>query len=867
VKLGGHDTSVGQKLAVGFGVVIALVAALAGFAVVASLEVRALQARQRQVVAPRAEAAAALEAAVLETAVVARNYALRRRAQDLAAFERASAAADARLADLRRLPKEPEGQALADAIAPAFDEYRQRLQIFVRQAGEPGGADVRLAEQSVAAQREVMLASVRAFSAAQAAQMVTSSLAMTAATTRLVTSVAVIALLIVAVAAVAAMVVARSVRGPARRLVGAANAMAAGDYAPALLLEDPAPFDLRPEGDARFRDELREAARVFGRMAGILRDREGRLAAQGRLSTVLAMNLSPVEIATDALREMTAYAGAEVGAIYVADGEGGNLRPLAAFAAGRPLEVVRPGEGVPGQALADRRTIVVRDIPEDTPYAIDVGLEALRPRCVAAIPLYVGKRGLGALVVAGLHDLRPEAVEFLEEAASALAVSLDNALAHVRIEVLAVTLQEQNERLQAQNEELQAQSEELQAQAEELTSQGEQLQAQTEELQAQTEELQAQSDELRRHRDALEQRNDELGQAEVRKDRFLAMLGHELRNPLLAICAAADVLNAPAAAETSPAREVIARQSRQLARLLDDLLDTTRVSSGKLALARRPLELGEAVALAMRTLADPVTRGGHDVRVDTRPVWIDADPARVEQIVTNLLGNALKYTPAGGRIAVAVDRDGDDAVLCVADTGAGIRPEFLPHVFEAFSQEGPNGARGLGLGLTLVKQLVELHGGTVEAASPGRGRGTVVTVRIPACEPPAVPPSGPTGARATSVRRTVVLVDDNDDGRSMLRTALELQGHGVHEACDGPEGVAVALAVRPDIAFVDIDLPGFDGYEVARRLRREAGPVRLVALSGYGRPEDRQRAAAAGFDEHLVKPVDLERVAAILRGL
>jgi CheY-like chemotaxis protein/anti-sigma regulatory factor (Ser/Thr protein kinase) len=248
------------------------------------------------------------------------------------------------------------------------------------------------------------------------------------------------------------------------------------------------------------------------------------------------------------------------------------------------------------------------------------------------------------------------------------------------------------------------------------------------------------------------------------------------------------------------------------------------------------------------------------------PVWIDADQARIEQIVTNLLGNALKYTPAGGAVVVSLAQEGDAAVLRVADTGVGIRPEFLPKVFDPFAQDGPDRSGGLGLGLTLVKQLVELHDGTVDVTSPGRGQGTTIEVRLPACRAPA--PVSTTGVSGTPAlpRRSILIVEDNADARMMLVLALGRDGHVIHEAWDGPSGVEAAAIHRPDIALVDLDLPGFDGCEVARRIRLtgEETPL-LIATSGYGRAEDRRRALEAGFDEHLVKPIDFDRLTLLLR--
>jgi len=353
------------------------------------------------------------------------------------------------------------------------------------------------------------------------------------------------------------------------------------------------------------------------------------------------------------------------------------------------------------------------------------------------------------------------------------------------------------------------------------------------------------------------------------KDEFLAMLGHELRNPLGAISSAAHVLSRTAGGHTATMRasEIIGRQVQHLSRIVDDLLDVSRVVAGKIALRLQPVDLGE-VARRVTTLHGGPAGSRHVVSVHTAPAWVSADPTRLEQVLTNLLANAVKYTPAGGEITVTVQRDGDHAVLSVRDTGVGIRPELLPRVFDLFVQADRSlerSAGGLGIGLTLVRQLAQLHGGTVEASSAGPGRGSTFTVRLPIIAGP--PDTDDTaGPAAAGPARRVLVIEDNDDAREMLRNVLVLLGHEVHEAHDGASGIEQARRVRPDAALIDIGLPGIDGYEVARRIRSELPGARLAAVTGYGQPEDRERALAAGFDEHLVKPVDPDQLQRVLAG-
>ena len=357
------------------------------------------------------------------------------------------------------------------------------------------------------------------------------------------------------------------------------------------------------------------------------------------------------------------------------------------------------------------------------------------------------------------------------------------------------------------------------------------------------------------------------------KDEFLAMLGHELRNPLDVIGTAVRVLDSPTgepdrdAGITRRARAVLARQVLQLGRLVDDLLDVGRVTTGKIRLVKVPVNLADTVQRSVAGLAPEGGTPAHRITVRAEPIWVEADQARVEQIVMNLLSNAVKYTAPGGDIEISVTGDGRTARLAVRDTGVGMTPYMLERVFDLFFQGERTLERaegGLGIGLTLVRRLAEMHGGRVEAKSPGQGRGTTVTVELPQIAAPAEAPGAPPPARPSP--RRILIVEDSRDSRDMLRYLLEHAGHEVHEAADGPSGVEAILKVRPDIALVDVGLPGLDGYEVARRIRADAagGKVRLVALTGYGLPEDHRRSQEAGFDAHLVKPVDPGRLAAVI---
>jgi CheY-like chemotaxis protein len=349
------------------------------------------------------------------------------------------------------------------------------------------------------------------------------------------------------------------------------------------------------------------------------------------------------------------------------------------------------------------------------------------------------------------------------------------------------------------------------------------------------------------------------------------MLGHELRNPLGAITAGLHVMDiaGPLDERGVRARAIVTRQVGHLVRLVDDLLDVTRLTTGKIALTLVPVDLGAVARRAVSAAAStaPDRRIACDAAAD---VWVSADETRLEQILMNLVSNAVKFTPPDGRIAVSVSAEGGEAVLRVTDTGAGMRADLLPRIFDLFVQGQTDLHRplsGLGIGLTLVKRLVDLHGGHIEAASEGPGLGSVFTVHLPRIEAPGAAVAGAGAASASRGGRRVLIVEDNQDSRDMLRHVLELAGHEVHEAEDGASGVERALALHPFAVVVDVGLPGLDGYEVARRIRAsDLRDVLLLALTGYGQAEDRRRSREAGFDVHLTKPVDpgalLDRLAA-----
>ncbi|HEX9049419.1 MAG TPA: ATP-binding protein [Anaeromyxobacter sp.] len=440
---------------------------------------------------------------------------------------------------------------------------------------------------------------------------------------------------------------------------------------------------------------------------------------------------------------------------------------------------------------------------------------------------------------------------------------------------MALELEAREHRIADQQVELQAQHEELQAQHEELQTQNEELQSQQEELQAQNEELQSQQEELQSQADELRVQDERLLDADRRKDDFLAVLSHELRNPLAPIVSGLEILHRadPASDAARRARAVIDRQVKHLVRLVDDLLDVTRITRGKVSLRRTRVELGGLVRHVCEDNAATLTQRevSLDVAAPPEPLWVDADPARIAQIVGNLLQNAAKFTAAGGRVSVAVEAGEARARVRVRDTGVGIPAHVLPKLFQPFMQAESSLARtsgGLGLGLALVKGLAELHGGTARAESAGEGRGSEFTVELP-LRFEASAAAGPAGSARAAARprpgRRVLVIEDQADAAESLADVLRLAGHEVRVARDGAEGLRHAREGRLDAVLCDIGLPGMDGYEVARRLRADGhAATLLVALTGYALPDDLRRAREAGFDAHLTKPARPEEIEAVL---
>jgi signal transduction histidine kinase len=376
------------------------------------------------------------------------------------------------------------------------------------------------------------------------------------------------------------------------------------------------------------------------------------------------------------------------------------------------------------------------------------------------------------------------------------------------------------------------------------------------------------------------ERTEALSEADRRKDEFLAMLGHELRNPLSAIANAVQLIHESGNESDTIelTRGIIARQTGNLGRIVDDLLDVARITRGRIELRRQWVDVVQIIERAVEAVRPLIKEKSHELNIaltDAGNLRVEADPARLEQCLVNLLINAAKYTPEGGRIELTSRHAGIEATITVRDNGIGIAPDVLPHVFDLFTQADRSLDRaqgGLGLGLNICRQLIELHDGTISALSGGLGRGAEFTIRLPAIPEPeagAASPGSVPEARATgleAIPRRILVVDDNRDSALTLSQLLRRRGHEVITAYDGPGALIAAQDFKPDVFLLDLGLPGIDGYELARRLRSDGfAAALLIAISGYAQASDQKESRAAGFDRHFAKPMEFGELLAAIR--
>lgn len=857
--------SLGQRLLIAFAMLLAI---LAGFSALVQHAYRTAEHEHtvyRDQTEPRVQRARTFERTVLYAAISLRNYLAFRDDHYRRLHEQNVAAAQTALRALEDVTRGSPDEAEVHAIRELLDAYLSDALVFASQtlAGERDAT----VEQQMALDRERMLAHTRNLTASLEARTEHHIAAVGDTMRRNAERVALGTIAALILFGGLCLIVVRSIRDPVRRLVAAVREWQRGDHRPALALAEATP-------DRGSRDEVQTLMRAFGDAARAVDHRERRTSADAKICRGIASTLDVSEIAQAGLRDVVDHLGAAGALLYRWNDADARLHALAGFALSTASETLAEGEGLPGQAAAQREPVLLEGVRDEDSLAVRLGYDTVVPSHAIALPLTSRDRLLGVLVVAAFKPFGRDARDFLESASTLLAVGMRNAFAHEHIVDLLAQMQERNARIQAQSEELQAQNEEIQAQHEELQAQNEEIQAQHEELQAQNEQLVELSESLRTH--AVE-----IAMEDRRKTDFLAVLAHELRNPMAPIMTSLAILRRTSGHDerSEAALRAIERQSAHLTRLIEDLLDITRISRGKIELQRQHTDLVALIAGCIDDYRDAIEAGGItlEAQLPDAPAIADIDPDRIVQAVGNLLHNAMKFTRSGGRITVSMQRHGDSMEIAIADTGDGIAAPLLAQLFQPFSQ-GPSGLDrrngGLGLGLALVKGLVEQHDGRVEGSSDGPGNGSRFAIHLPLVEGPMIdvtrswdPHTQDDGAATPGARHRVLVVDDNLDAAETLRMALEWEGHSVQTVHNGLDVASAASEFRPDVVLCDIGLPGIDGYEVARRLRADPAYARtlLIALTGYASESDREATREAGFDVHLAKPLDFERLNQALR--
>lgn len=860
---GRFDLSIGQRLGIGFGLILLTVGTFTGAVIRWQAQSSRAQHTFITETAPLDAQGTALERALLSTAITFRSYVLSPDQGRLAAYQRSIEDAAEALRRLGTMTMQADELALYRPLDSLITPYLQHVNRLanVRQTRPLTESE----ESELSALRELAVTSVREFTDLQRTKTGLALQAMADSRDKIASGLlygtGTLMLLCLGIAGLTA----RSVARPAQVLLGVASALERGDWKEARA-RVPSPLVLRANEDDSVpvpRSEMRRLANAMAFTAEALEARDRRLRAHRQVAEATSSTLDRKTLASLALRHIVEHVNAEIAIVYGYEPDARILEPIATFALASEATPVELGSGVPGHAALERRAIVMRDIPKDSPFEVKLGFDKAPPRCVVAQPILFAETLLGVLLVGSLRNFDEVTLQFLAAASAQLGIGLQNVSAYERVQLLLAEVQAKSEQIQAQNEEVQAQNEEIQAQNEEI-------QRQHEEIQSQNEELTQQSEELRAHVTRL-------AEADERKNHFLGVLAHELRNPMAPITNSLVLLKRaqPGSEAANRALQVMERQTRQLIRLIDDLLDITRISEGKIRIQREPVDLGAMVRACADDQHQAIVehRLTLDVVVPEEPLWVDGDPTRIYQVIGNLLSNALKFTETGGHISITATADEatGEAVVRVRDNGIGMDPSLLPQLFQPFVQAPTGLARtngGLGLGLALVKALVGLHGGRVEAHSDGLGKGAEFVVCLPlrreACELTVE-----VGVQQIAESWRVLLVEDNVDAALSLRDVIRLDGHRVEVAHSGTEGIAKAREFRPHLVLCDIGLPNVDGYELARTLRGDASlrHAFLVALTGYASDEDRKRASAAGFDRHIAKPVSAEQLAALMREL
>ncbi len=708
---------IAERMTVGFGLMLVVLAMLLW---VMNRQTGKIDDARHELsvrIAPLSEVADSVELRVLYVALATRVWLVNPTPETLMRHGQRLAEARASMLALELLPKEPEAAEAFEKARPLLAGYLDESQHFV--ARVLANAEARSGEQALAVQREQALEALRTLSKVQHAKSHQSLLAIQTASEQARRVTAIAAAIALALSVVVGVLTVGSVREPAQKLVDVASRMERGDWSQALELA-PAP------GDRTARDELGILRDAFRVAAAALERREQRLKTDALVARAAGSSLSRGDVSQLALEAICAHLHAEIGVLYWARGD---LVPLAVK--GLIAAPVKPGEGIVGRAAVEKRPQLLRDSlgPE---WMVQRGVQSVPAHSVLAVPIVSLGEVLAVIALGSLGELGDEAVSFLEVTATQLAIGLQNAAAHEQIKTLVRELGEKGEQIQAQNEELQVQNEELQVQGEEIRTQNEELQSQAQEIKAQNEELARATARLRGQAEVLAEEDE-------RKTEFLGVLAHELRNPLAAISNSLFALthsdgNVPL---RERAEQVIARQTRQLSRLIEDLLDVTRINRGKIRIDREVVDLAAVLRTAVEDCKGAAERAGTRVELEVpdRPAMVEGDPVRLQQVFGNLIDNAIKFggTKQPVMVSLSVKEDRSSEVK-VRDDGEGIDAAVLARLFVPFSQADTSVQRhrsGLGLGLALVRALVELHGGSVTAFSAGLGHGAEFCVKFP----------------------------------------------------------------------------------------------------------------------------------------
>jgi two-component system CheB/CheR fusion protein len=865
-----RNISVRERLTLGFGSIVVVLAALLSVTQWQQSRSAAAQERLTQRVLPRSTLALDLERSVLQVAIYVRAYLLDPLPAQRSALDRQLEETRRQLTVLSAMPKEADGGITFAQAEPNVLRYL-RVADSIATLRPVFSADV---ERTLSSHRAAALQPLRGYGALQEAKRDESVHDMAVARDRVNSSVLIALLLGIGAALLSATLTTRSVERATQQLLRLATAFERGDWHTAVSWHDAAlsstTSSLRlPQGTTP-RNEFVRLGFAFGAAGRAVEQRERELQAHTQVATASASSLDAGEISSQALVAMASHVHAAFGVVHLR-GKGEQFEPVAQHAIdhAQPITI---DDGLHWRAVAAGRTVALDNLPRNGPFPQSLGVDDPAIAAAVAVPLRVRDRTVGVATFGARTAFPDHAVRFLEATALQLSVGLENARTFADVQALLTQVSAQREQIAEQLEALQAQHEELQAQHEEIQAQGEEIQAQNEELQAQSEEIQAQNAQL-------QEQAGQLADADAQKNHFLGLLAHELRNPLAAVANCVYLLSTGADANdnTRRATAVIERQTRQLTRLIDDLLDITRIVRGKLHLERTPVDLAALLRDCVndhRAMFDR-QRLSVELTVPEEPLMVLGDRARLSQMVSNLLENAIKFTGTGGAVRLAAREDAGLLRVVIADNGVGIDPSLIPRLFQPFVQADPSRTRavgGLGLGLSLVRAYAEMHGGTATAHSDGAGTGTTVELTLPAYTGGS-PDLGARVHRADGKtnggavpRLRVLVIEDNVDAADSLQEALTLDGHDVQVARSAQQGLEIARDFRPSLILCDVGLPHMDGYELARRVRSEASldGVRLVALTGYAMAEDRERARAAGFDRHLTKPATMQTLRALL---